>query len=85
MSIRLVPSPWGLIDAIVGAGPEGDTMMVLDRSWLVHLPKVGWWLACKANLAYLIYRLYKPDTSASGDCNSPAWQRTCSALLVVRS
>ena len=59
--------------------------MVLDGSWLVHLPKVGWWLACKANLAYFLWRFYHPDFSTPQDCNSPSWQRIGSALLVVRS
>ena len=66
------------------AGPEGDSTMVLDRTWLVHLPKVGWWLACEGNLGYFIWRLYQPDNTHDGSCNAPGWQQTASALIVVR-
>ena len=57
--------------------------MVLDGKWLVHLPKVGWWLVCEANLAYFIYRLYQPEPSNDNSCYAPGWEQTSSALIVV--
>ena len=57
--------------------------MVLDRDWVVHLPKVGWWLACEGNLAYLLWRLYQHDDSASVYCSAPTWQVNASVLIVV--
>lgn len=57
--------------------------MNLDGNWLLHLPKLGWWLACEANMAYLRWRFYQPDDPAVVSCDSPGWQQTSSALLVV--
>ena len=61
--------------------------MTLDGNWLVHWPKVGWWLACEANLAYFIGRFYQPSnvnvSPAEENCDQPGWLQTASALLVV--
>ena len=59
--------------------------MVLDGTWLVHLPKLAWWIACEANLGFLIWHLYQPDTAAnSPGCFSPSWQQSSSSLIAVR-
>ena len=65
------------------AGPEGDTKMVLDGTWLVHLPKVVWWLVCEGNLGFFLYRFYQPHASDGNGCYSPGWTQTSSALIVV--
>ncbi len=57
--------------------------MVLDGTWLVHLPKVVWWLVGEGNLAYFIYRLYQPAASNNSSCYSPGWEQTSSAFIVV--
>ena len=67
-----------------------STKMVLDRTWLVHLPKLVMWLACEANLAFLIWHLYQPDLTAvltgeDSGCHSPSWQQTSSTLIAVRA
>ena len=58
-------------------------MMVLDGTWLVHLPKVVWWLVCEGNLAFFLYRFYQPQISGGNGCYSPGWTQTSSALIVV--
>ena len=57
--------------------------MVLDGTWLVHLPKVVWWLVGEGNLAYFLYRLYQPDAANDNNCYSPGWEQTSSAFIVV--
>ena len=57
--------------------------MVLDGTWLVHLPKVVWWLVGEGNLAYFTYRLYQPAASNNESCYSPGWEQTSSAFIVV--
>ena len=57
--------------------------MVLDGNLLVHLPKVGWWIACEGNLAYFIWRLYQVNDRENDSCLSPSWVHTSSALIVV--
>jgi len=57
--------------------------MVLDGTWLVHLPKVVWWLVCEGNLAFFLYRFYQPHASDGNGCYSPGWTQTSSALIVV--
>ncbi len=57
--------------------------MVLDGTWLVHLPKVGWWLVCQANLGYFRYRLYQPEPGNHKICYVRGWEQTSSALIVV--
>ena len=61
------------------------TKMVLDGKWLIHLPKLGWWLACEANLAFLIWHLYQPEpASYSTSCASPPWEQASTYLIAVR-
>ena len=60
--------------------------MVLDGTWLVHLPKVLWWLVCEGNMAYFLYRLYQPyqpDASNDNRCYSPRWMQKSRALMMV--
>ena len=67
----------------VPADPGESTKMVLDGEWIVHMPKLGWWLACEGNLAYFMWHLYQPEDTSG--CEVPNWQQTSSSLIAVRS